>query len=692
MNLTSVDEVFYSESVMLPKRDELSPDLEWMLLSDQVDDDALIEALVQRYYPRIYREGLSQLTSPELAQRAAQDTIVQAIIESKNFRGDMPLSEWLDGIASRIFKERNSALQGQQLHNPKLIHSIKIHKSDPQSPIELELAIQGIKTRLHSRKSSNSRRISAQVLGLLGVVTLVILIMIGGSGYLSQEENAGDPSAENDPKSDDTVTRQQGTPQDLHPQSTAPLTLASTDDEIRQRIGSSNLYWDTMWAEIVVTFHGPDGYLGPPKKERHQFWIDPQHGGMLVSGPLDGFPSFIERFDLPTIMENYDPRRIQGEIITQIGSQLPWFVLNIETVLNLPFVLNYLAESTLPEIIQFDRYLPVGEQFWAGYQALIIDLISDTGFPAGRILLEPGTGIVLREQYYVPGSKNVFIESNIQELKFNQPMPTLWKRPDNVLRSPRVFLPGNIPEIDQSNSWSNPALPDTITGAIVPVNFDPSRSYLNFFDSGISQAQESGFERFEIYADNFHLGEIELPDPLQMICARSPSGKRLAFAKWTYFPDGESSRVYWFDLDELQISSYQLPEIALQWIEFAPDNRTLGISGFSEAEGQNLFFLLDTERGTNRTLPIKANFNRITWSPDGNRILVLEEFGSSFDPETERIINIYSADDGQLLDQIEVEDANDQIIFDGGLVEFKLGIQDISSCAAPPRTAISELP
>jgi hypothetical protein len=33
----------------------LSPDIEWMLQSDQVDDHTLIAALVENYYPRIYR-------------------------------------------------------------------------------------------------------------------------------------------------------------------------------------------------------------------------------------------------------------------------------------------------------------------------------------------------------------------------------------------------------------------------------------------------------------------------------------------------------------------------------------------------------------------------------------------------------------------------------------------------------------
>ena len=434
----------------------------------------------------------------------------------------------------------------------------------------------------------------------------------------------------------------------------------------------------------------PRADLGPPKQERHQFWIDPQHGGMLVSGPLEDYPDFIERFTIPAPMDD-SWTSTWGEVYTQIGSQMPWFVLNLETVLNHPFVLNYLASSMMSEGIQTSSYMPVGEQFWAGYRALIIDLISESGIPVARVYLEPVTGIILREQYYVPGSKRVFIESNIKDLKFNQPMPTVWKRPDNVLFSPRMFLPESIPEIDQYSSWSHPELPQSVTGASAPTNFDRSRSTIFFYKSGISPGQEPGLERLEIYADIFRLGEIELPDPLQMICSRSPSGKRLALAKWTYFPGEEASKIFWFDLDELQVSSLSLPDLVMHWIGFSPDERWLAVSGVSEADGYNQFKLIDTATGIVKPLPISASFNRVTWSPDGKHILVIEEeTGSSFVSDAERTISIYSASDGRLEDQIKVVDIPTdlnhlKVALDGWEAEFDLSLQDINSCAAPPR-------
>jgi hypothetical protein len=49
---------------MYAEQIDLSPDLEWMLQSGQVDDGTLIEALAHQYYQPFYRLSLSYLTYP----------------------------------------------------------------------------------------------------------------------------------------------------------------------------------------------------------------------------------------------------------------------------------------------------------------------------------------------------------------------------------------------------------------------------------------------------------------------------------------------------------------------------------------------------------------------------------------------------------------------------------------------------
>lgn len=252
-----------------------------------------------------------------------------------------------------------------------------------------------------------------------------------------------------------------------------------------------------------------------------------------------------------------------------------------------------------------------------------------------------------------------------------------------------MYLPESNIENDITSFWSSPSRPNGLPRNKAPTNLDSARSRLAFYQSDPSAGQEAELARYDIFADDLYLGEIEFTDPLQMICDRSPSGNRIAFAKWTYFPDEGNNKIFWFDLHDLELFSHVLPEMALYWIGFSPDNRFLGMSGFSEGDERNRFILLDTETGISQTLPISVSYNRLAWSPDGNQILVLEEAGSSFDLEVRRTLNVYSASEGQLLDQVKVDVVSLgidhlKIQYDDGEVEFYLSIQDIASCTARP--------
>jgi len=673
-----------------------------MLQSEQVDDDTLIKALVQQYYPRVYNLALSRLTYPEEARRTAQETFVQAVIESPAYRGAVPVAEWLEEIASRIVHERELSLQDQQLLNPRLIESInKSQKDDDLASQEIERAILEIKSQVRTRKKINSRKITSQVLGLLGVMAIAVLFLVGTWNYWSPESNPEKTSAANEadsqkisgditPSNGQDIDQDHKPPsQDHKPPSTEPLTLNSSSDEIRERILSSTQYWDTLWAELIVTLHGPGSYVGPPMRERHLFWIDPQHGGMLVSGPVSDFPNFIERFSIPSEFEFEDLSRRESSEYALIGSELPWFSLNIETLF-LPFVMNYLSNSTISGGIPPESYTPVGEQIWAGHKAIIVDLVLDSGIVMGQILLDSETGIVLKEKYYDPASnEKVIIESQLKDLKFNMPMPTMWKRPDSAILSLPNLFPGSNTDENDTNSETGLTFNNLLPAGNVSINIDPARSKLSFLKVSPQEENEDGTVSYNLFADDVYIGDIDLINPLRMICARSPNGKRIAFANWSIYPGEAISNVFWFDLDELQLSSHRLPEIFPHWIGFSPDNRLLAMVGPRLISGKNQFFMLDMETGAFQSLPITASFNRVAWSPDGTRILVLENAGSLFDPHAERTIHVYSASDGKFVDKLKVEvvptDLNTlRIHLQGGEAEFKLALQDIASCTAPP--------
>ena len=101
----------------------LSPDLEWLLLSGKTDDETIIDSLARQYYQKIFQLALPRLTYPEEAHRAAQETFLQAALSLNNFRGRTSIYEWLVSIATRICQIRASNLKTHLFLNPKLIES-----------------------------------------------------------------------------------------------------------------------------------------------------------------------------------------------------------------------------------------------------------------------------------------------------------------------------------------------------------------------------------------------------------------------------------------------------------------------------------------------------------------------------------------------------------------------------------------
>ena len=116
---------------MFDEQIDLSPDLEWMLISGQVDDGTLIAALARQYYQPFYRLSLSYLTYPEEAHRAAQETLIEAVFQARKYRGETKIDDWLLNIVSGICYQRNTNLEKYRFLNPKLIRSIlRNHSSE----------------------------------------------------------------------------------------------------------------------------------------------------------------------------------------------------------------------------------------------------------------------------------------------------------------------------------------------------------------------------------------------------------------------------------------------------------------------------------------------------------------------------------------------------------------------------------
>jgi hypothetical protein len=163
---------------MFEENTDLSPDLEWMLQSTQVDDGTLIEALARKYYQPIYRLALTWLTYPEEAHQAAQETFVQVFFEAENYRGETKIGDLLLNILSGICYQRKLSFEVHRFLNPKLIRSSRSRQSkEILNPHQIEQVIHKIKIQVRSQRAAKTQRLVYQVLGLIVLVILVALTL-----------------------------------------------------------------------------------------------------------------------------------------------------------------------------------------------------------------------------------------------------------------------------------------------------------------------------------------------------------------------------------------------------------------------------------------------------------------------------------------------------------------------------------
>ena len=158
---------------MFNEKIDLSPDLEWLLLSGKIDDEIIIESLARQYYQKIYQLALPRLTYPEEAHRAAQETFLQATLSLNNFRCRTSIYEWLVSIATRICQIRASNLKTHLFLNPKLISSI-LSQESPEfvNPGQIEHSINGIKIQMRNHHAAKTIRIAYQIIGLIFLIIL----------------------------------------------------------------------------------------------------------------------------------------------------------------------------------------------------------------------------------------------------------------------------------------------------------------------------------------------------------------------------------------------------------------------------------------------------------------------------------------------------------------------------------------
>lgn len=86
---------------------ELSPDIEWMLESGQASSVMLAEALVREYIQPIVRFALAYLNDPQLAEKAAVESLSLALVQSYSYRGGS-VPAWLFQIVLQVCRKKKA--------------------------------------------------------------------------------------------------------------------------------------------------------------------------------------------------------------------------------------------------------------------------------------------------------------------------------------------------------------------------------------------------------------------------------------------------------------------------------------------------------------------------------------------------------------------------------------------------------
>jgi hypothetical protein len=694
--------LFYIVRGMFKDDGDLSPDLVWMLQSSQIDVDALIEALVSSYYQQIYTSALSILTYPEEAHRAAQNTLSLVIIHRKDFRGNSSLQHWIEDIASRIIAERKSNLVNFTFLNPKLIKSIRSQQPDNTfSDRTIQLAIKDIKTKVKGSRNSRSNWAYIQLVGLTSIVILVAYLLFNSNNTILTEmpEDLAPSSVET------SIRGEIDTPLSLRGKSTPiqeipdnsfrkeklpPLSTESSPEQIKDRILSSNQLWGSMWADIVVSFHGPAAYIGPPFTERHQLWIDQVSGDFQVIGPPQGIPDSFEHIISSSESSPLQLGFQETSDYAKLGSIFPWYSIKTETVFLFPFAINYLFNTIEQDFLLKSKLILIGEETIADREAVIIELTSQEGNVLARLWLDTQIGIILKEQYFDPhGTEKVIIESSLRKILFDDITPTRRMRTENSTLSESVIYPGINGATEQSGS----------SGSDFPMlgfpfrrpksDFDLEHARISFAKADSNELVSPKIGKYHIFADGYFLGNIEMIDPLKIICDRSSDGTIIVMSNWGIFPTDAKDKIYWLDLKELESFHLSIPNTFVFWTSVSPDNQKIVVSGYDERDGQDRFYLIDVKTGVYELLPIQAGFSSIAWSPDGSEIAILDLsfYPSDFKSSIRiRIFDVQTGDEKRrfISNEIPNNAANLGVILDGWRANFQFPLQDLSHCTSPP--------
>lgn len=694
---------------MVEESNTPSPDLEWMLLSQQVSEETILSRLLDGYFDSIFDLAISELTYPQEALRATREIFTKALVGANEYVPDQTVREWLHDITMEVIYDRQGYLADQHLLNPGLISALRKHSPSPSPGVkERDQVEHAILRQLRRQQSAGRKRSTYLEFITVGIIILVFLSILQFGGYLSpsladlsrREGYDSQPGQISEGQSQGTQKASASLrPGDMYLQRLPPqppLTLASSHEDIWRRILLSRFTWQSLWADVLVIVHGPEGYIGPPLVERHQVWLEQGAHGIHISSPLAGNELSLEEITPSSRGPGYLSLLHGSDDYSRLGSQVPWFYMSSESIISIPYLANFffIADYDFPPQRLYFR--AVEESTWADRPVLIINATDGAGNLQATLWLDSQTGLALREQFFSADSdSHVRLETTVQKVAYNQRFPADLLGNLTSGGNGIVFASNFQGTPQDQQAQPHPSTWEALSSQVMPPGlrppqgFDFSMSRLAFVSSSPGTEEGHGQAQFQLYADQYLLGDIFIDDAWHSICARSKSGRQIVISQWSQPPGEPASVVGWYDLADMFPGMAQIPEVIITRLAFSPQAETIAAAGVNQRTGSSRLYLINPDSGESERIRGIDNAWSIAWSPDGSQLatLNLPSF-RIYSPRNLRIL-IYDLE-SRLIRTLLIEDnfswgySAVKIPLDGWTATFPLSMHGLEPCTLPP--------
>jgi DNA-directed RNA polymerase specialized sigma24 family protein len=455
-------------------------------------------------------------------------------------------------------------------------------------------------------------------------------------------------------------------------------------------------FWKSVWFDAQLVYYGPPGYLGPKQVYRLQAWFS-EDQFLLVGGPPQRKPDEVLLSD-----------KYHGIYIARPAEGKLWFseMIDYTNLFKTPimnaFAMLLFADSLRLYDPQGYQYQSQGNELIKGKVIAVFDQTDLYGNQNLRLWLDPRGGFILRQQHFTNTSpKSLLVDSQITSIAYNVDFPVQLFDPQIPWRGGFAADYTGRPEPARPtlNVTPTPGYKQPITKFPPPENFDASHSPLTFqfppeFNhfSAFDEDQRYAYPDLstDLFADGYFLGEVQMSDPFNMICARSPDGQRIAFTNVPTIPFSPLAPLHWFSLSDTSRVVSLPGDFLVNEFAFAPDSRHLAFFG-SNAHADRKLYLLDTDTGT--TIPLldlsdSLYGTSLVWSPDGKYLVFLNLYdsGNQYRPQ----VFVLRIENWQVIDRYQFDlgapDMQASLPFPSSWMgKFPVAMGGLEACSQAPK-------